>query len=309
MAKGLGHFEENALCEAGELLALYTAALTSIRFGAEEAILPLRASVRQIAEPLNAVLSRLTIRFAVPLAPSHDEIDAFMTKSEAVTSLKNAILRNLGQEAGDIFMLAVHVAAMVIYRENDAIKRDADANAIKVAARIGVPRAVLDNCVRNVSLKALKTFFVGESRKVFVVHGRDEIGLRLVAKLASEWGLMPVILRDEPNSGRSIIEKFLDYSDVTFAIVLLTPDDVGRLSADLTGTLMPRARQNVIMELGFFIGRLGRENVCVLCSEGIDVPSDYAGVGFVPFDTQGMWRAELARELRATGIHLESIAG
>jgi hypothetical protein len=102
------------------------------------------------------------------------------------------------------------------------------------------------------------------SKKIFVVHGRDGGFRDRVARFLEKLKLDPVILHELPNKGRTIIEKFMDYSDVSFAVVLLTADDRGGLSDTSFESQKKRARQNVILELGFFVGRLGRDHVCAL---------------------------------------------
>lgn len=135
------------------------------------------------------------------------------------------------------------------------------------------------------------------SRKVFVVHGRDNEAKETTARFLEKLALQAVILHEQPSSGRTIIEKFETYSeDVGFAVVLLTPDDVGGLNEQLHG-LRHRARQNVILELGYFIGRLGRMNVCALHKSDIELPSDYQGVVYIEMDDPGAWKAKLAQEL------------
>ena len=142
-----------------------------------------------------------------------------------------------------------------------------------------------------------------DSRKVFLVHGRNDAVKESVARFLERLELQPVILHEEPNMGRTVIEKFEAHSDVAFAVVLLTPDDVGGLaSAD---ELNPRARQNVILELGYFIGKLGRARVCALYMEGVEIPSDIHGVLYVPYDPSNGWRLKLAHEIRAGGISID----
>ena len=96
-----------------------------------------------------------------------------------------------------------------------------------------------------------------------------------------------------------------DYADVEFAVVLLTPDDVGALR-EKKPELHPRARQNVILELGFFIGRLGRERVCVLKKDVVEAPSDYEGVAYTDLDDGGGWKIELVRELKSAGFGIDT---
>ena len=139
---------------------------------------------------------------------------------------------------------------------------------------------------------------LGESKSVFVVHGRDVGTKELVARFIESLGLTPVILNEQSNQGMTIIEKFEQHADVGFAVVLLTPDDVGGLNADEV-TLESRARQNVIFELGYFIGRLGRNRVCAITKGQVEIPSDYSGVLYIPLDEQGAWMTGLVKELKS----------
>lgn len=140
------------------------------------------------------------------------------------------------------------------------------------------------------------------ARRVFIVHGHDDALKNAVARVVDRLGLEPIILHEQPNKGRTIIEKFLAYSDVGFAIVLLTPDDTGGKTGIPPDTLRPRARQNVILELGFFLGRLGRDRVAALYDPSVEMPSDYSGVLFFPYDDQGVWALHLAKEMKAVGL-------
>ena len=139
---------------------------------------------------------------------------------------------------------------------------------------------------------------LGESKSVFVVHGRDAGTKELVARFIESLGITPVILNEQSNQGLTIIEKFGQHADVGFAVVLLTPDDVGRLNVDEVA-LEPRARQNVIFELGYFIGRLGRNRVCVIAKGQVEIPSDYSGVLYIPLDELGAWMTALDKELKS----------
>lgn len=140
---------------------------------------------------------------------------------------------------------------------------------------------------------------------IFLVHGHSEGVLHAVARFLEKLNVRVIILREQANSGRTIIEKFVEYSDVGFAVVLLTPDDRGGPAEWSYERQRPRARQNVILELGFFLGKLGRNRVCALYQEGVEIPSDYQGVVFTQLDEGGAWRLALARELRAAGIEID----
>lgn len=141
--------------------------------------------------------------------------------------------------------------------------------------------------------------------RIFLVHGRDEGSLHEAARYLERLAQKVVILREEPNAGKTVIEKFEKYSDVGFAVVLLTPDDRGGPVDQSVDLQQKRARQNVILELGFFLGKLGRSRVCALYCEGVEVPSDYSGVLYVKLDSGGAWRFVLAKELKAAGFPVD----
>lgn len=164
---------------------------------------------------------------------------------------------------------------------------------------------VLEVDVEGVDSEASHASPVAIGRKVFLVHGHDDGALHHTARYLESLDLVPIILHEQPSAGRTIIEKFVDYSDVGFAVVLLTPDDRGGLAEAPIEEQQLRARQNVILELGYFLGKLGRSRVCALYSKGVEVPSDYSGVLFVPLDESGGWRLTLARELKAAGFAVD----
>jgi predicted nucleotide-binding protein len=143
------------------------------------------------------------------------------------------------------------------------------------------------------------------SNKVFVVHGHDGGAKEEVARFLSKLDVEPIILHEQPSRGLTIIEKLLANAEVGFAVVLLTPDDRGGVAEGAYENQQPRARQNVILELGYFVGKLGRERVCALYKEGTEVPSDFQGVVFVPMDPGGAWRLTLARELKQVLPHVD----
>lgn len=137
------------------------------------------------------------------------------------------------------------------------------------------------------------------SDQVFIVHGREGPAKVEVARLIERSGLNAVILHEQANQGRTIIEKFEHHGgSAGFAVVVLTPDDVGGLDEQ---SLAPRARQNVIGEMFWFAAKLGRDRVCALKRGDIELPSDFAGVGYTDMDDRGAWKAELLRELQAAG--------
>lgn len=140
------------------------------------------------------------------------------------------------------------------------------------------------------------------SRKVFIVHGHDEGAREAVARFLERIGFEAIILHEQANQGRTVIEKVIAHGDVGFAVVLLTPDDEGCKKG---GSLSPRPRQNVILELGYFIGRLGRERVCALKRDDLEIPSDFGGVVYETFDATGGWKQALGRELQNAGFEID----
>ena len=133
------------------------------------------------------------------------------------------------------------------------------------------------------------------SRKVFIVHGHDEGAREAVARFLTDIDFQPIILHEQASQNRTVIEKVEHHGDVGFAVVLLTPDDIG---GPKDGGQQPRARQNVILELGYFIGRLGRERVCALKRGNFEIPSDFGGVVYKTFDASGGWKQALGKDLR-----------
>jgi len=143
------------------------------------------------------------------------------------------------------------------------------------------------------------------TREVFVVHGHDDAALAETARFLEKADFIPIILNEMPSGGRTVIEKLEHYSQVGFAVVLLTPDDVGGKGTGGASNLGPRARQNVIGELFLFIGKLGRSRVCSLKKGDLEFPSDIAGVVYVEMDAAGAWKATLLKELEAAGYVID----
>lgn len=141
------------------------------------------------------------------------------------------------------------------------------------------------------------------SNKVFIVHGHDDGARETLARFLEKLGFEAIILHEQANRGGTVIEKIEANRDVGFAVVLLTPDDEGRRVKEQE--LKPRARQNVLLELGYFIGHLGRDRVCTLMRGSVDIPSDFAGVVWENMDDGGGWRVSLARELKAVGYEVD----
>ena len=127
-----------------------------------------------------------------------------------------------------------------------------------------------------------------------------------VVALLRNWKLDPIVLHEQPNEGLTVIEKFERYAgSVGFAVVLLTADDKGGLKGKSDKSYKPRARQNVILELGYFFAKLGRSKVCTLYAPGVEIPSDIHGILYCKIDKEENWKKELARELDAADYSVD----
>jgi hypothetical protein len=134
--------------------------------------------------------------------------------------------------------------------------------------------------------------------KVFIVHGRNETIKTEVFNFLKTFRLSPIILNQEANEGMTVIEKFEKYSNVGYAVVLMTDDDLGKEKS--LSDLKARARQNVVLELGYFIAK-SRGKICILYSPGVELPSDLGGIVYEVIDARGKWKDVLERELRKAG--------
>lgn len=137
--------------------------------------------------------------------------------------------------------------------------------------------------------------------RVFIVHGHDHELRDAVSKLVRDLGLNPTVLDEQVGAAKTIIEKFEENAtDAGFAIVLMTADDVGYSKGDKAPDAANRARQNVVLELGYFIGKLGRDRVVALKAADVEIPSDIHGVSYIPANPG--WELRVAKELKAAGL-------
>lgn len=139
--------------------------------------------------------------------------------------------------------------------------------------------------------------------KVFIVHGHDELAKIEVARFIEKLGFEAIILSEQANEGKTIIEKIEEYSDVDFGIVLYTPCDVG--SEKDTNDFKPRARQNVVFEHGYLIGKLGREKVHALKKDNVETPNDISGIVYTEMDSGKAWQIAIAKEMKKVGYDID----
>lgn len=164
------------------------------------------------------------------------------------------------------------------------------------------------------------------SKNVFIVHGRDHNPMKELKTMLREFGLNPIVLHEQPSGSRTIVEKLEKYSDVGYAFVILTPDDIGisshdldieklrkgRIGRKLAGSIdymlsqmRTRARQNVVLEFGYFIGLLNRDKVCCLYKGDIELPSDMHGIVYIPFrESVNEVKDMIIKELKAADYEI-----
>ena len=142
--------------------------------------------------------------------------------------------------------------------------------------------------------------------KVFILHGHDEEAKTTVVEFVEKLGLKTTVFEEQSSNdltGIENLEKYVD--DAGFAIALLTPDDVGALKDEADLQLNPRARQNVIFELGYFIGKLNPNQVCLLYKEGVELPSHIPNVVYVPMDNADDWKLKLRQGIQNAGLPID----
>lgn len=139
-----------------------------------------------------------------------------------------------------------------------------------------------------------------DTTKIFIVHGHNGEIKEALARVIENQGLQAIILHEQANQGKTIIEKFERNSDVGCAVCLFTADDVG--NAKDASEQQARARQNVVFEAGYFIGKIGRERVILLADKDVEIPSDLQGVLYIG---TGDWRFSILKELKKLGYSID----
>lgn len=157
-----------------------------------------------------------------------------------------------------------------------------------------------EDSIKKQNLPIIKAI---DKKSIFIVHGRNESIKAQVSNLLLKLGLKPIILHEQANRGKTIIEKFETNANVSASIVLFTDDDVGKYKEE--EKLENRARQNVIFEAGYFIGKLGREHTIILNSPNINIPSDLQGYVYIELDAKQRWHYDLAKELKGIGLEVD----
>lgn len=140
--------------------------------------------------------------------------------------------------------------------------------------------------------------------KVFIVHGHDETAKIKTARFIEKLGLEPIILHEQASAGNTIIEKIEEYSNVGFGIILYTACDIGGKQTS-SPLMQSRARQNVVFEHGYLMGKIGRDRVCALVKGTIETPNDISGVVYITMDESDAWHIQIAKELKRSGYLID----
>jgi predicted nucleotide-binding protein len=139
---------------------------------------------------------------------------------------------------------------------------------------------------------------------ILLIHGRDAGAKESVLKFVGQLGLRALTLQEQPNGGRSIVEKFGELSNTQFAIILFTPDEIA-VSRDKSKERQIRVSQHVMFEFGYVVAKLGHRRVCALYDEGVEIPSEVSGVVSIPMDFRGGWRLLVAKEFKQAGVEVD----
>jgi len=210
--------------------------------------------------------------------------------------------RNLGGEVADLYRSAhTQEAPKSIGRLIPFLRET-------VESEMGILQSIHDRLAIWVPKAVPKPNAPGQPNPgdpIFIVHGSDTSRAERVARLVGNaTGRGTIILREQPSLGQTLIEKFEQHATAAcYAVVILTPDDEGGRHGQ--NARNPRGRQNVIFEMGYFYGILGRSRVSVLLYRGVEKPSDVDGVAYIDFDDHGAWKIELLRELQHAQIRVD----
>lgn len=144
-----------------------------------------------------------------------------------------------------------------------------------------------------------------KGNRVFIVHGHDETIKSQMARTLEKAGFEAIILHEQADGGRTIIEKIEAFTDVDFAVVLYTECDIGRSKNAPISDERFRARQNVVFEHGYLIAKLGRNKVCALVKGDVETPGDISGVVYTPIDDTETWKIQLFKNMKEAGLNVD----
>ena len=244
-------------------------------------------------EKLKIIIDEIDALISHKVISSEPEFQAWKTKAERF------LIAKFGKDSYEHQLLA-HTYFFVFSMRDVSRAENVQACKKGLEKNKAIFLTYLDDLKEDEKTEIAKTQALSFG-KVFIVHGHDGELKQSVARIIEKQGIEAIILSEQANKGRTIIEKFEDYSDVGGAICLFTADDYGRAKKDKKSKT--RARQNVVLETGYFMGKLGRDHVVLIADKGIELPSDLSGIVYT--DTTS-WQFDLLKELKAMGYQVDS---
>ncbi|HHQ6618122.1 TPA: TIR domain-containing protein [Serratia fonticola] len=266
------------------------------------------------SEQLVKDLINFNARLINEVAPAYDDIGAEFGK-QRYNAFKRSLLSFIKEKIPSELSSCNDALTQNIFhvpsRYSPASQYFWDSNGERVASYIDSLIIDINNGEFNLRVSSKEDNELEESlisglekyKKVFIVHGHNsEVKIR-TARFIEKLGFEAIILHEQASRGKTIIEKIEHYTDVNFAIVLYTPDDLGNaIELASNGELKSRARQNVIFEHGYLMAKIGRENVVALVSDSLELPNDISGVVYIS-DTN--WEMDIAKEMKAVGYMID----
>lgn len=250
-----------------------------------------------------------------------DKINELIAEGETYTFKTNSYTKSYGTfsragikmqawiaECEDFIILNYGIESVPYRVYSRFVRANLDGNSIETFDKQrDIIISALTSCLR-ISPKTVSNTPV-ESKsfnlsQVFIVHGHDETAKIKVARFLEKLDIQPIILHEQASAGNTIIEKIEEYSNVGFGIILYTSCDVGGKHGN-PPILNARARQNVVFEHGYLMGKIGRDKVCALVKGSIETPNDISGVVYVPMDDSDAWHIQIAKELKRSGYSVD----
>lgn len=246
-------------------------------------------------EKLKGIIEEIDVLIQKKVSSSDPDFKAWQTKAERF------LVKKFGQDSFEHTQFKRTSFSLMLSTSNtpDWKLVDACENGLQTTKAVFVTYLKEMEEIITLSTEKIQTATPAFA-KIFIVHGHDGELKQSVARLIEKQEIEAIILSEQVNQGRTIIEKIEDYSDVDGAICLFTSDDIGRAKKDSADK--PRARQNVVLETGYFMGKLGRNHVVILADNGIEMPSDLSGVVYT---NTANWQIDLLKELKSIGYTVD----
>jgi predicted nucleotide-binding protein len=230
-----------------------------------------------------------TVEKLVGLIDEIDRLKKLRWNDPKVEAWKNKVLRFLKREFGEgsdyykEIQEIIHGPILISQGTPESVFQKDYINDLEGyrVHLVSILEEVKENSKKKVGTSARGKNSHIESKTLFIIHGHDEINtMKLHSLLKDRWNLNPILLKDKPGKGRTIIEKFEEEAKkARYAFAILTPDDVIMGDDEYR-----QSRPNVFFELGWFYGRIDRENVCILFKKGTKIHSDLDGISLIQFD-------------------------